>query len=119
MAQAGLHALVGAATRKITLKKEWLMLGIILGNLIPDLDNYAVAIATVAGWDTHGLHRTFTHSLFTILAVLMVFSIIAQISQQERWRNLGFGLGIGLGLHIILDLLIWFNGVELLWPLGG
>lgn len=119
MAQAGLHALVGAATRKITLKKEWLMLGTILGNLIPDLDNYAVAIATVAGWDTHGLHRTFTHSLFTILAVLMVFSIIAQISQQERWRNLGFGLGIGLGLHIILDLLIWFNGVELLWPLGG
>ena len=23
------------------------------------------------------------------------------------------------GMHIVLDLLIWFNGVELLWPLGG
>jgi membrane-bound metal-dependent hydrolase YbcI (DUF457 family) len=119
MAQAGIHALVGAAARKITPKQEWLMLGIILGSLFPDLDNYAVAIATVTNRDTHGLHRTFTHSLFTILAVVAVFFIIAGVSKQSRWKSLGFGLGIGIGLHIVLDLLIWFNGVELLWPFGG
>jgi membrane-bound metal-dependent hydrolase YbcI (DUF457 family) len=119
MAQAGIHALVGAATRKIMPKQEWLMLGIILGSLFPDLDNYTVAIATVTNRDTHGLHRTFTHSLFTILAVVAVFIIIAGVSKQSRWKSLGFGLGIGIGLHIVLDLLIWFNGVELLWPFGG
>lgn len=31
-------------------------------------------------------------------------------------RNLGVGLGIGIAMHILLDLLIWFNGVETLWP---
>ena len=32
MAQAGIHALVGAAVRKISPNREWLMLGIILGS---------------------------------------------------------------------------------------
>jgi hypothetical protein len=26
-------------------------------------------------------------------------------------------LGIGILMHILLDLLIWFNGVEILWPI--
>jgi len=119
MAQAGIHALVGAATRKVAPKREWLALGIILGSLFPDLDNYAVAVATVAGRDTQGLHRTFTHSVFTILAAIAVFFVVAQARRQARWTTLGIGFGIGIGLHIALDLLIWFNGVELLWPLGG
>ncbi len=119
MAQAGIHALLGAATRKITPKRTWMMLGIILGSLFPDLDNYAVAIATVAKLNTHGLHRTFTHSLLAILAATVVFVVVAQVSRQPRWANLGAGLGAGIGLHIALDLLIWFNGVEFFWPLGG
>ncbi len=119
MAQAGIHALLGAATRNIAPKRTWWMLGIILGSLFPDLDNFAVAIATVAKWNTQNLHRTFTHSLLAVLAAVLVFAIVAQVSKQPRWANLGVGLGIGIGLHIALDLLIWFNGVELLWPLGG
>jgi membrane-bound metal-dependent hydrolase YbcI (DUF457 family) len=119
MAQAGIHALLGAATRRITPRREWLMLGILLGSLFPDFDNYAVAIATVARLNTQDLHRTFTHSLLAILAALIVFTIIAQVTRQPRWASLGVGLGIGISLHIALDLLIWFNGVELFWPLGG
>lgn len=119
MAQAGIHALLGAATRKILPKGNWLMLGIVLGSLFPDFDNFTVAVATVAKLNTHGLHRTFTHSLLAVLSVMAVFIIVAQVSKQSRWANLGIGLGIGISLHIALDLLIWFNGVELLWPLGG
>jgi membrane-bound metal-dependent hydrolase YbcI (DUF457 family) len=29
----------------------------------------------------------------------------------------GLGLGIGILMHILLDLLVWFNGVEILWPI--
>lgn len=119
MAQAGIHALLGAAIRKITPKRDWLMLGVILGSLFPDLDNYAVAVATVAKLNTQNLHRTFTHSLLAVLAAVIVFFIAAQVSREPRWTNFGAGLGIGISLHIALDLLIWFNGVELLWPLGG
>jgi membrane-bound metal-dependent hydrolase YbcI (DUF457 family) len=93
------------------------MLGIVIGNLMPDADNLAVAIATVAGLPTEGLHRTFTHSLFTVAAVILGFAIGARVSKRPRWGNLGLGLGVGILMHILLDLLIWFNGVEILWPI--
>jgi membrane-bound metal-dependent hydrolase YbcI (DUF457 family) len=117
MAQAGIHSILGIAVRKWTPDRTWLMLGILLGSMLPDADNLAVAVATVAKLPTEGLHRTFTHSLFTILVVVALFYIVAQVMKQPRWSNLGVGLGIGILLHIMLDLLIWFNGVAILWPI--
>ena len=117
MPQAGLHGLSGMAVRKFTGKREWLLLGIILGTMLPDMDNLAVAVATVAKIDPHGLHRTFTHSFFFVIAIVLVFYLIGQLRNQPRWSNLGLGLGSGVTLHILLDLLGWFNGVFILWPL--
>jgi len=117
MAQAGIHGLVGMVARKWTPTKTWLMLGIVLGNLVPDLDNITVAIATISGASTAGLHRTFTHSIFFVLTIFLFFYGMAAITKSERWRNLGLGLGIGVLLHVLLDLLIWFNGVEIFWPI--
>ena len=117
MAQAGIHAVVGMAVRKVVPRRTWLILGIVLGNLLPDADNLAVAFATLTGRSTHGLHRTFTHSLITTVILVAVFYLIAAVRKRPRWGNLGLGLGIGIVMHILLDLLIWFNGVEILWPL--
>jgi membrane-bound metal-dependent hydrolase YbcI (DUF457 family) len=117
MAQAGIHSILGVVVKKWTPDRAWLMLGILLGSMLPDADNLVVAVATVAKLPTEGLHRTFTHSLFTVVAVVAIFYIVARITRQPRWNNLGIGLGIGILLHILLDLLIWFNGVEILWPI--
>jgi len=117
MAQAGIHSLVGVAVRKWTPAREWLVLGIVLGNLLPDADNLAVAAATLTGASTEGLHRTFTHSLFTVAAIIIVFQLVAALTKRPSWGNLGWGLGIGVLMHILLDLVIWFNGVQILWPL--
>ena len=117
MAQAGIHSMVGMAVRKWTPARKWLMLGIVLGNLFPDADNLAVAGATIIGKSTEGLHRTFTHSLFFVAAIVIVFYGVAWISKRSEWGNLGLGLGIGVFMHILLDLFIWFNGVEILWPI--
>jgi len=117
MAQAGIHSMVGMAVRKWTPRREWLMLGIVLGNPLPDADNLAVAIATITGQPTEGLHRTFTHSLFAVAAIIIAFYLVALVTKKPRWGNLGLGLGIGVLMHILLDLLIWFNGVEILWPI--
>jgi membrane-bound metal-dependent hydrolase YbcI (DUF457 family) len=117
MAQAGIHSLVGMAVRKWTPERTWLMLGIVLGNLLPDADNLALAAATVAGLPTTGLHRTFTHSFITVTAVIAVFYLIYALAGQPRWVNLGLGLGAGISMHILLDLLLWFNGVAILWPI--
>ena len=117
MAQAGMHAMVGAVTRKWAPKMEWLMLGIVLGNLFPDMDNVAVAVATVIKTSTEGLHRTLTHSIFTAVALAAVFYVIGSASKTPRWKNFGIGFGAGILMHILLDLALWFNGVELLWPI--
>ncbi|MCC6568721.1 MAG: metal-dependent hydrolase, partial [Anaerolineales bacterium] len=119
MSQNGLHAIIGVAARKWMPHKEWLLLGAVLGNMAPDLDNLAVAYATLTGGDTHGLHRTFTHSVFTALAMLVLFYVVAAATRNQRWNNFGIGFGIGILMHILVDLIIWFNGVEIFWPLGG
>lgn len=117
MPQAGLHGLTGMAASKFTGKREWLLLGIILGTMLPDMDNVAVAVAVLAKADTHGLHRTFTHSIFFALSIVAVFYIISRLRHQQRWTNLGIGLGIGVTMHVLLDLAGWFNGVYVLWPI--
>jgi len=116
MAQAGIHGLIGTAVRKLTPARLWLMLGIVLGNLIPDTDNLAVAVATVMKLPTEGLHRTFTHSLSMVMAVVVIFFLVGVLTKKPRWTNLGVGLGVGILMHILLDLLLWFDGVQILWP---
>ena len=117
MAQAGIHALVGAALKNVSRSKNGLLIGIVLGNLAPDLDNIAVAIATITGGSTEGLHRTFTHSFITATAVVLMFYLLSWLLKNPMVGNLGLGLGIGIVMHILLDLLIWFDGVQVLWPL--
>jgi len=118
MAQAGMHGLVGMAVRKLAGRKEWLLLGILLGSFIPDMDNVGVAVATLTKMPTDGIHRTMTHSVFFMAAVVIVFYLIGQMKKDARWNNLGLGLGLGILLHSLFDLAIWFNGVNLFWPLG-
>jgi len=73
------------AGRKWTPYREWLTLGIVLGNLLPDADNLAVAVVTVVKLSTEGLHCTFTHSLFTGGAIIAVFYIVAWETDCPRW----------------------------------
>jgi membrane-bound metal-dependent hydrolase YbcI (DUF457 family) len=117
MPQAGFHGIVGVAARKWMPAKEWLFLGVVLGNLFPDLDNIAVAYATITKSSTEGLHRTFTHSFFTIIALVILFYIIGALTKNQKWNNFGLGFGAGILMHILLDLVAWFNGVELFWPI--
>lgn len=118
MAQAGIHGMVGTAVRRWTPDQTLLMTGIVLGNLFPDLDNFAVAIATLTGSASEGLHRSFTHSLFAVIAVWVLFIIIGAATGQTKWRNFGIGFGIGMIMHILLDIFIWFGHVQILWPLA-
>ena len=119
MPQAGIHAMVGMVTRKWTGAREWMLLGAVLGSVTPDLDNLAVAVATLSKLPTDGLHRTATHSVFFVALVVAVFYVIGSMKKDARWTNLGYGLGLGILLHVLLDLVLWFNGVYMFWPLGG
>jgi membrane-bound metal-dependent hydrolase YbcI (DUF457 family) len=63
------------------------------------------------------LHRTFTHSLFTLIALVVLFYLVSLVTRDQKWNNFGMGFGMGILMHIVLDLFLWFNGVELFWPI--
>ncbi|HAV77631.1 MAG TPA: hypothetical protein DCX53_09800 [Anaerolineae bacterium] len=118
MPQNGIHAMVGIASRKWMPKREWLLLGVVLGNIFPDLDNLVVAYATLANLpNPEHFHRTFTHSIFTVLAVVVLFFLVSLLARNEKWKNFGVGFGAGILMHILVDLILWFNGVVLFWPI--
>lgn len=124
MPQNGIHAMVGIASRKWMPRREWLLFGVVLGNMFPDLDNLVVAFATLALGQSAAeagelYHRTFTHSIFTIVAAVILFYLVAAVTKNEKWKNFGIGFGAGILLHMLVDLVLWFNGVPLFWPLGG
>lgn len=117
MPQSGLHGMVGMAVRKLAPRREWLFLGILLGGFIPDLDFFAVGVATVLKLPTENIHGTLTHSVFFALFIFLVFWIIGLATRNSHWTNLGIGLGIGILLHIIVDILLWFTTWQPLWPI--
>lgn len=117
MAQAGIHALVGIGSCRWARHRISLALGVVVGNVLPDIDVLAVAVATVAGWPTERLHRTFTHSVFAAALVVAAFCVTGWAARRPQWKDLGLGLGIGILMHIAVDLAIWFRGVAIFWPL--
>jgi hypothetical protein len=49
--------------------------------------------------------------------MLILFYVIAMLTKNEKWKNFGIGFGMGILMHILVDLVLWFNGVALLWPI--
>jgi len=119
MPQMGIHALVGVSLKKFIPKKENILFGVVIGALLPDVDSLAVGYAMLVGLDSHGLHRTFTHSIITMAGLVLVFYAISKIKDRPATYYLGLGIGIGMLSHALLDLVLWFRGVEFFWPFYG
>tara|TARA_B100001250_G_C19679662_1_gene735262 strand:+ start:167 stop:850 length:684 start_codon:yes stop_codon:yes gene_type:complete len=121
MAQSGIHAFSGIILSKYFKQQEWLAPSIMIGAMLPDIDIVFSAFAFILGKSIEGseliFHRTFTHSIFTVIATYLVFLCIAEIKSDTKFRIIGKGVCMGILLHIILDLLFWFKGVRLFWPL--
>ncbi len=123
MAQPGLHALLAVATRKTFSPRRWFALGLAFGSLIPDADLYAQAFAFVARGMAPAtadrlFHRTFTHSLFFALALWAACYAASWVRGGDGLRTFGAGLALGVALlHTAVDVLTWFDGVGVLWPI--
>lgn len=78
----------------------------LLGGLIPDLD----IVFLVLGTSSPFVHRGITHTLFFLLALILVLWL-------SRVREDAIhGIGIGVGVHLIFDTISGW-GVMWFWPL--
>lgn len=125
--QNGLHGVLGLLAgpplaRRLPLTpaaRRAFLVAFTLGNLLPDADWTFVAATYLAAPDLAvQLHRGFTHSLAAVLVAAGGFGLAARMAGDRELRATGWGLGLGVATHIFLDLLGWFGGVDLLWPLG-
>jgi len=135
MAQLGLHGVIGVAVarsatsggkgaggdeEKASIKlRQNLCWGIVLGSILPDLDFFLLGPLYLVNAELGlSMHRSFSHSLLIALGLLGFFYFRSRRGQDLPQWALGKGIFYGLLLHIGTDLLIWFSGVNLLWPLG-
>ena len=87
MAQAGIHSIAGMAVRKWIPDRKWLMLGVVLGNLLPDADNLAVAIATVTNLERSPRPRR--EHLLEADEILTLVPGLEVVHHSEAWRENG------------------------------
>ena len=120
MAQAGLHAAVGNQMRKIIPYEKRLFPALIFGSMLPDIDIIVVAIASIfypINQAEELYHRTFSHSFFTLIFVFLIFAILSEIKKRPVLKSIGKGISLGMLTHLLIDTLIWFRQIDLLWPL--
>jgi len=120
MAQSGIHAFSGIVLSKLFKQEKWFTPSLIFGAILPDIDILFSAIAFLFGYsiiEAEGIHRTFTHSIFTVIIIYLIFLSIKDITADEKFKIIGKGICIGISFHIILDIFLWFHEICLLWPL--
>ena len=122
MPQPGLHGLFALGVLRLRPAPRGFALGLMAGALLPDLDTYPQGIAVVLGMDPARaealFHRTLTHSLFFAIGVALALAGSARLRGDRAQMAFAGGWLLGsVGLHILPDLLAWFDGVGILWPL--
>ncbi len=131
MAQSGLHGLIGGYVAKTWVKagdapaaverSKGLKFGLVLGAILPDVDFFVLGpLFVIPGLNKYALamHRSFTHSLITTAAFVGLLWLLAQGSRRDYRRGLALGLGAGILTHLVFDVILWFGGIQYLWPLG-
>lgn len=82
----------------------------VIASVVIDADHIPGRLG--ASWLTAGTPRPYTHSVATVLAVLVLSAA------GRRRRIVWLGVALGLSIHLFRDLAEPGSGVALLWPLS-
>ena len=119
MAQAGLHAYLSLKSKKWIPDKKY-FISFIIGSIIPDIDIIICALASYyipINDAVYYFHRTFSHSIITIAVIYLGFLIAYELKKNESILNYAYGFVAGMLFHLLIDIFLWFNYVDLFWPL--
>ena len=89
MAQSGIHAFSGIVLSKLFKYEKWFIPSLIFGSILPDIDILFAAIAFLFGSsinNAEAIHRTFTHSLFTVVIIYFIFLSFGEITSNKKFK---------------------------------
>ncbi len=92
---------------------QWFVIGALVGSVAIDLDHIPAYLG--ADFLTRGTPRPFTHSLTTVLVVVLVALVV-----RGHWRVVILGFAFGLVGHFFRDMCEPAqSGVALFWPISN
>jgi len=120
MAQIGLHAYFALSLKNRLPKKRWFFVSFLFGSIFPDIDALFTTIASLfisIDKSIEIFHRTFTHNIFLVIFIYLLFLIFYEIKKNKVYLFIGNGLMLGMLFHLCIDTFLWFDSIHLLWPL--
>ena len=82
---------------------------LLLGSVLPDADYLIDWVLKT------NIHRTFTHSLFFLIAMPLFLYFALNLAKDSKSKQFSIALGLGIFTHLVLDML-FHHGIPLLWP---
>jgi membrane-bound metal-dependent hydrolase YbcI (DUF457 family) len=122
MAQFAVHIATGIVCGKISDSEKEFKCGALLGAFLPDFDTLVMLMYYPANPEfARTLHRSATHSLLIPILLFLCACLTSCFPAIKKTSNFLRGLALGFFSHIFLDVLFWFDTLNILWPLtiGG
>ena len=63
------------------------------------------------------LNKTFAHSILSTVIIYLLLLIVYELKKDKSILHLANGLILGIFLHISIDILFFFEKIDLFWPL--
>ena len=120
MAQIGLHTLISLKIRRYLPKQNYFFTFFLIGSILPDTDIIIAGILsffTSIEYSVAVAHRTFSHSIITTTFLYLCLITLSEFKGNKNIRVIANGIALGIISHILIDLLFWFEGIKLFWPL--
>ena len=116
MAHTSINAIIGFKLKNIIPTKKQLLVSIIIGMMLPDLDFVIEYIINQFKFTEHQLHNSIFHNIFIIPFLALIILIYSEYMNKNEIKIIAVGLSVGMILHIFLDI-ITMQSVGLLFPL--
>ena len=116
MAQTSINAIIGLKLKSITPTKKRLLVSIIIGMMLPDLDFIIEYIINHLTFINFQLHNSIFHNIFIVPFIALLILIYAEYKNERELKIIALGISTGMIFHILLDV-ITLQSIGLLFPL--
>ena len=111
MSFIGIHASLIYIIKKIFPKSKFIV-PILIGLLIPDVENYLILILRLDNISF------ILHNIFSIILIYLLIKILQEISKSNSYKMIASGVFIGMLIHIAIDSMIGGEPIIFFWPIS-
>ena len=119
MSLTGTHAYISILIKNKLSYGKWFFVSFLFGSIIPDIDYFFSKLHLLFNipYFLSLLNKTFFHSIITVTLVYLILLILYEIKKNKKHLHMANGILLGMSLHILLDIFLWYDKIDVFWPL--